>query len=90
MKYLLAPILALVLTGCLTDPVDVDLSYLEADKKTYETLSQPFSAMLEDQLAEPVAERTLNPWTQLPFSDQDIMALEAVLESWELRLGGVE
>ena len=90
MKFLLAPIAVLALTGCLTDPVDVDLSYLEADKKTYETLSKPFSAMLEDQLAEPTAKRTMNPWTGLPFSDQDIMALEAVLESWELRLEGTE
>lgn len=91
MKRLLLTALALgFLTGCVSDPVDVDLSYLEADRRTYDTLSQPLSAMILDQLSEPLASRTENPWTGLPFTDSGLMALEAVLESWEIRLGSVE
>ena len=91
MNKLILTLLAIVtITGCCSSPVDVDLSYLEADRKTYETLSEPLHAMIGDQLLEPLSMRTENPWTALPFSDQDLMALQAVVESWQIRLEGAK
>ena len=87
MKKLL---LCLLLVGCVSDPIDVSASYLEADRETYETLADPIEALLDAERMRPIGERAINPWTETEFTLEDLDAFELVLDSWELRLESAE
>jgi len=90
MKKLILVPLVILASCCGMDPVDVDLSYLKADRQTYDTIAPSMEKMIESELLEPIAARPENPWTGLPLTDQDLMALQAVLDTWEFRLEGAE
>lgn len=87
-KLILA--LPLILAGCVSDPVDVSASYLEADLETYETLADPIGSLLDAERGRSMDARTINPWTEAPFTDADLDAFDLVMDSWKLRLEAVE
>ncbi len=87
MKHLLLS-LCLLGTACVSDPVDVSLSYLEADKGSYEVVAPSMEALLSYEAQRPLEDRAVNPWTGQAYSDEELGSLQLVLDSWALRLEG--
>lgn len=89
MKHLLLT-LCLLAGSCVSDPVDVTLSYLDADTDTYEVVSPSMGALLTQEASRPLEARAVNPWTSEPFTDVELGSLQVVLDSWGLRIEGAK
>jgi hypothetical protein len=79
--------LAFILTpSCVSDPLDVSPSYLQADLTCYQLLAPVVGAMATDMQAQPLELRTVNPMTGSALTDTDLQATQLMLDTWAIRL----
>lgn len=83
MKKALLLVLAIAAPACVTDPVNVPVTYLEADKACFDVVAPVLDSFIATEMVDDVF---LNPVTGAPYTELELEALALIRETWEIRL----